>query len=231
MRTRAKESGVRAGTARFMPTVDTEKHVKFSGGGESIHAPANEFLGNRLSDRLGATRPQLWAVELAPELVSREPELAAVTALVGLGVDRMPWTDLSGPAIAQSADDAPDVELLAQHVAMTWLQVQDHADHNFMQDGNRVIVVDFASGPSDAVWEGTAPLGEERPDHGGLGSRLARASDEAKADVRARFEAIGASELDGDLAEMPEEWATMDQRVRLRDELIRVKPGIIRDLL
>lgn len=176
---------------------------------------------------MGQATPVAWS----PDVIAREPSLAQVTYPTGFGLDRMPWSDLGGPLIAQAAESASDGELLAQLVVLTWLQVQDHEDHNFMQDGNRVLAVDFASGPRDAVWEGVASLTEERPDHGRLRDRVARSTPEAKAETRRRLKAIDAEALDADLAEMPESWATPAERVRVRDELLRVKDGIIRDLL
>jgi hypothetical protein len=176
-------------------------------------------------------RPALWAVEMPQDLVSHSAELGDLLSRVGLGTDRMPWPDLNGPAIAAAAERSPDAELLAQHVVLTWLQVQDHEDHNFMQDGEHVVAIDFATGPPDAVWEGLSALGEERRDHGRLGDRLQRVPAGVRESTRVAVDALGASVLDDILGDMPGEWALPEERHRIRDELLRTKEALVRDLL
>jgi hypothetical protein len=234
--TRAREAGTPASGAsesRFIPTDHTAKHVKFSrmSGGESAHAPANEHLANALLERLGMPRPARYAVEVPEALRRRESALSNLRSPIGLGTDRMPWSDVGGAAIAAAADSAPDEEVLLQFFVLTWLQVHDHEQHNFMQDGSRVIAIDFATGPADAVWDGSASLGSERRDHGALRALVDRIPVATKQVIRQRVRALTAADLDGILDAMPSDWATDEAKQRVRDELLRTREEVIDDVL
>jgi hypothetical protein len=222
-----------ASGSRFLPTDHTDKHVKFSktSGGEMVHAPANEYLGNALLERLGIRRPPRYAVEVPESLRRREPAFSDLRSPIGFGIDRMPWSDLSGAAIASAAESAPDDELLAQMFVLTWLQVADHEVHNFMQEGTRVIAIDFATGPADSVWDGTVSLGSERRDHGGLTNRIDRIPESFRDELRRQIRSITVDELDALLQAMPSDWAAVEERTRIRDELLRTREDVIADVL
>jgi hypothetical protein len=150
-------------------------HVKFaSQQREGPYAPANEALAVAILEILGVTRAKRWLVDIPEALVAASSELVDITSRIGLGTE---WVDeyspdISGAQIAVAGKNAPKDELLAQHVVINWLQVGDHS-HNFVTEGDRLLAVDFASGPNVQVWNGDAPHGEVVSDEAGLAPLLA----------------------------------------------------------
>ena len=205
-----------------MVTDNGDMHCKFSftNGGEGPYTPANEAIAHSILELLGMQRPPRWLVEVPDWMSAATPELSSLRSNLGLGTD---WVDnwgveLQVAQIQAEAPNAPGAELLAQQLALTWLQVNDHS-HNFVKDGPRLIAVDFATGPSAAVWEGQAPLGTGVTDHAGLASVLAGLPPDTRAEVRDRFDAITRGDLIGILDEIPDGWADPEQRLRIVEAL------------
>jgi hypothetical protein len=215
-----------------MPTHDGDKHVKFSwtSGREGPYTPANEAIGPAVIQIFGIARPACWLVDVPLVLAATSPEMTDLRSHTGLGTDWLAGgvIELSGPQIAAEAANAPRDELLVQQLVMNWVQVGDHS-HNFVQDGIRVIAVDFATGPPTAVWDGAA-LSETITDHGDLAAILASAPADVRDDVTARFDQIGEADLKRIFDPLPGEWVTVAQSDHVIAELLRTK-GAIRAVL
>jgi hypothetical protein len=203
-------------------------HVKFaSQQREGPYAPANEALAVAILEILGVTRAKRWLVDIPEALVAASSELVDITSRIGLGTE---WVDeyspdISGAQIAVAGKNAPKDELLAQHVVINWLQVGDHS-HNFVTEGDRLLAVDFASGPNVQVWNGDAPHGEVVSDEAGLAPLLAGLDQETCRSVASLFDRLSLEDLCDVLGAFPSDWASRTRRLRVAKELMRTKGAI-----
>jgi hypothetical protein len=211
-----------------MPTPDGEFHVKFARpDAEATHAPINELLAARLIEHLNGNRPVMAIVEIPDALRKADPDLAPILSPNGFGVRRMEGaTDASDAILQLAAESAPEDELFAEFVVLTWLQNGDHGGGNWMIWGERVIAVDFASSPSDAVWSG-GTLQEARVDHGSLRARIDRVEDHVRSEVCRRAASLTASGIAEMMSEAPSDWATADERRHVTAELERTKEALL----
>lgn len=235
LRTRATTIGVPptsggASQSRIIPTRDGTFHAKFVlSGGEGRRAPINELLANKLLGYLGADRPQLALIEIPEVIKAGAPEVSGMNGNCALGMQRLEGAvDLDGVAIEDAARDAPDDELFAQYVVLTWLQNSDHANHNFIAVGKRVVAIDFAATPDDGVWQG-GQLGEARLEHGQLRSRIDRVADDVRSDLLNRLRNLSKDGIIEMTRDAPAEWATEQEREHVASELERTKEALLAD--
>jgi hypothetical protein len=224
----APATGSSGSKCRIMPTPEGAFYVKFvRSDSDAWHGPLNELLANRLLEAIGCERPTLGLVRLHAAIRDSEPSLAAVEHGTGLGIASLPLAiDLYGPAILAAAQTAPDVELLAQHAVLTWVQNIDHRGKNFVSVGDRVVAIDFAGSPFDTVWAGR-PLTEDRIDHGSLGTRLAAIPGAIRDAVLDRLRSVSDETLGAILEQAPSGWSTPAEREHIVAEAMRTKEGVV----
>jgi hypothetical protein len=103
--------------------------------------------------------------------------------------------------------------------------VGDHS-HNFVTQGDRLLAVDFATGPGVPVWNGDTRLGETVSDEAGLAQLFAQLDPETCQAVARLFDSVSLEGLCAVLAELPSDWASRTRRLRVAKELMKTKGAI-----
>lgn len=235
VRTFAVDPGVAPGSggassARFMQTPQGDFLAKFPRvDGEGRRGPANELLATRLLERLGIERGRMALIELPDEIKDADPVFAPVIGNMGLGVARIDAVDVAAPVL-DAARNTTDHDVLAQVAVLRWLQNNDHGGGNWMLRGDQLVAVDFAATPTDDVWRGVNRLNSGVTDHGGLNSRIDAMDGAARAGVRGEIGAITEEIVSTILDEIPNEWATADEKAVMLAELLRRKEELLVEL-
>jgi len=197
--------------------------------GESRRGPANELVAGRLLERLGLERGAMALIELPDEIKAADPGFAPVIGNLGLGVARIEAIDVAG-AVVDAARDTSDHDILGQVAVLRWLQNNDHGGGNWMLRGDQLIAVDFAATPTDDVWRGANRINAGPTDHGGLNVRVDSMSATVRAGVGEEIRAISELALKSILDEIPDEWATADEKAVMLAELLRRKEELLAEL-
>jgi hypothetical protein len=197
--------------------------------GESRRGPANELIAGRLLERLGLERGAMALIELPDEIKAADPGFAPVIGNLGLGVARIEAIDVVG-AVVDAARDTTDHDILAQVAVLRWLQNNDHGGGNWMIRGDQLTAVDFAATPTDDVWRGANRITSGPTDHGGLNVRVDSMPAAVRGGVRDEIRDISEVALKSMLDEIPDEWATAEEKAVMLAELLRRKEELLVEL-
>jgi hypothetical protein len=143
-------------------------------------------------------------------------------------MDALPVFDLVGDQIKQVANSTSDEVVFAQALILEMIGSQDHAGKNFVRryGGDELIAIDFASSPSDEVWD-CAPIADPPIDHWQLANRLASIDASTKQALVRRLQVVDVTSLKVIVEDIPEAWASRSARDLLVGKLLERKEVLL----